>query len=179
MDFTLIKKPFLWAAAAAAMLLPAHLAAQVKVGVVNFQQALLATAEMQKEAGKLEQKFAPRQDQIEKLSNELDEIQKKMQSANEEEAQRLQDEIGIQTEAVGAAMDALLAEASNQLTLALNLLTVLGICLALMGAVFGAWGMNFEVIPISKHRWGFWLVVIMLAVTCTALLVGTKRMGVW
>ena len=69
MDFTLIKKPFLWAAAAAAVLLPAHLAAQVKVGVVNFQQALLATAEMQKEAGKLEQKFAPRQDQIEKLSN--------------------------------------------------------------------------------------------------------------
>lgn len=92
MDCTLFKKPFLWAAAAAAVLLPAQLAAQVKVGVVNFQQALLATAEMQKEAGKLEQKFAPRQDQIEKLSTELEEIQKKMQAADEATAQRLQAE---------------------------------------------------------------------------------------
>jgi len=90
MDFTLIKKPFLWAAVAAAVLLPAQLAAQLKVGVVNFQQALLATAEMQKEAGKLEAKFAPRQDQIEKLSTELEEIQKRMQTADEAEAQKLQ-----------------------------------------------------------------------------------------
>jgi outer membrane protein len=89
MDFTLIKKPFLWAAAAA-VLLPAQLAAQVKVGVVNFQQALLATAEMQKEQDKLQAKFAPRQDQLEKLSADLEDIQKKMQAAPEAEAQRLQ-----------------------------------------------------------------------------------------
>lgn len=96
-----------------------------------------------------------------------------------EEAQRLRDELEMQTEAVGAAMDAHLAEASNQLNQTLNLLTVLGVCLALMGAVFGAWGMNFEVIPIAKHRWGFWLVFAFIAIFCAVLLIGTKVQGVW
>ena len=41
--------------------------AQAKIGVVDFQQALLATADMQKEASKLEQKFKPDQDRLEAL----------------------------------------------------------------------------------------------------------------
>lgn len=64
--------------------------AQAKIGVVDFQQALLATAEMQKEASKLEQKFKPDQDRLEALSQELQGIQSKLQSASAEDAARLQ-----------------------------------------------------------------------------------------
>jgi outer membrane protein len=66
--------------------------AQVKVGVVDFQQALLATADMQKQAGKLEQKFKPDQDRLEALSQELQGIQTKLQNAQGEEAAKLQQE---------------------------------------------------------------------------------------
>jgi magnesium transporter len=96
-----------------------------------------------------------------------------------EEAQRLRDELDLQAEAADDAMDAHLAEASNGLSRTMNLLTVLGVCLAVMGAIFGAWGMNFEVIPIAKHRWGFWLVFALIAVLCGGLLIGTRLQGVW
>jgi outer membrane protein len=66
--------------------------AQLKIGVVDFQEALLATAEMQKEAGKLEQKYKPDQDRLEALSQELQTIQAKLPSVQGEEALRLQQE---------------------------------------------------------------------------------------
>lgn len=66
--------------------------AQVKIGVVDFQQALLATADMQKEASKLEQKYKPEQDRLEALSQELQGIQTKLQSVTGDEALRLQQE---------------------------------------------------------------------------------------
>ena len=66
--------------------------AQVKIAVVDFQQALLATAEMQKRAGELEQKFKPDQDRLEALSSELQDIQVKLQSATPEDGARLQAE---------------------------------------------------------------------------------------
>lgn len=66
--------------------------AQAKIGVVNFQEALLATAEMQKEASKLEQKYKPDQDRLETLSQELQDIQTKLQTAQGDEALRLQQE---------------------------------------------------------------------------------------
>jgi Skp family chaperone for outer membrane proteins len=66
--------------------------AQAKIGIVDFQQALLATAEMQKEASKLEQKYKPDQDKLQALSQELQTIQTKLQSAQGEEAAKLQAE---------------------------------------------------------------------------------------
>lgn len=66
--------------------------AQAKIGVVDFQQALLATAEMQQEASKLEQKYKPDQDRLEALSQELQGIQTKLQSASGEDALRLNQE---------------------------------------------------------------------------------------
>jgi outer membrane protein len=65
-----------------AMLLPASRAvAQTKVAVADFQEALLATAEMQKAGAELEAKFRPRQQELEKLQMELQEIQQKLQNA--------------------------------------------------------------------------------------------------
>ena len=66
--------------------------AQAKIGVVDFQEALLATAEMQKEASKLEQKYKADQDRLEALSQELQGIQTKLQSAQGDDAARLQRE---------------------------------------------------------------------------------------
>ena len=79
---------------AAAMLLTGadRLAAQAKIGVVDFQQALLDTADMQQQAGRLETKFKPRQEALEKLTQELQQIQQQLQSVSNEDAARLQNE---------------------------------------------------------------------------------------
>ena len=66
-------------AALCAVALPQQAAAQTKVAVVDFQTALLNTAEIQKKAAELEAKYKPRQDEIEQLSQELQEIQAKLQ----------------------------------------------------------------------------------------------------
>ncbi len=66
--------------------------AQTKVGVVDFQQALLATADMQKQASGLEQKYKADQDSLQALTDELQQIQAKLQTATGEEAVRLQQE---------------------------------------------------------------------------------------
>jgi outer membrane protein len=54
--------------------------AQVKLGVINTQKALLATSELKKAQLELEAKFKPRQDQMMKLQKELEDIQSQLQS---------------------------------------------------------------------------------------------------
>lgn len=71
---------------------PAVATAQVKIGVVDFQQALIDTAEVQKEAARVEAKFQPRQDEIATLTKELQDLQQKLQSATGEQAAQLQAE---------------------------------------------------------------------------------------
>ncbi len=80
---------FLLAAGAAALLWPAQVIAQTKVAVINFQEALLQTADMKKESAELEAKYKDRQDELEVLGQELQEIQTKLQSAAGQEAQSL------------------------------------------------------------------------------------------
>lgn len=53
--------------------------AQIKVGVIDSQRAILETAEIKKAQAELEAKFKPRQEQIEKLQRELQEINDKLQ----------------------------------------------------------------------------------------------------
>jgi outer membrane protein len=53
--------------------------AQTKVGVINFQRALLGTAEIKKASNDLIAKYKPQQDQVAKLQKELAEIQAKLQ----------------------------------------------------------------------------------------------------
>ncbi len=65
-------------AAAALTLVPA--AAQVKVGIVDFQKAVLGTAEIKKAQTELEARFKPRQDAMQKLQNELQQISAQLQS---------------------------------------------------------------------------------------------------
>lgn len=64
--------------------------AQAKVAVINFQNALLNTADMQKQSTELEAKYKPRQDELQSLSQELEEIQRKLQGATGTELATLQ-----------------------------------------------------------------------------------------
>ena len=84
-------------------------AAQSKVAVVNSQKAILETAEIKKAQVDLEAKFKPRQDQMGRLTKELQDIQTQLQSGKlnqqgeqeltvlgqrkQRELQRLQDDL--------------------------------------------------------------------------------------
>ncbi len=61
-----------------------------RVGVVNFQEALLATDEMQAKSKELEAKYLPRRDNLAKLAQELQDLQEKLQSASGAEALTMQ-----------------------------------------------------------------------------------------
>lgn len=54
--------------------------AQIKVGVLNAQKALLDTEEIKKAQRDLEAKYKPRQDQMAKLDKDLQDIQAQLQS---------------------------------------------------------------------------------------------------
>ena len=84
--------PLLLASAALLWAWPGHVAAQSKVAVINFQEALLSTADMKKESAALETKYKSQQDELNALSAELQEIQTKIQTATGAELARLQGE---------------------------------------------------------------------------------------
>ena len=54
--------------------------AQVKVGVINSQKALIETAELKKAQAAMEVRFKPRQEQIDKLQREIADVQNKLQT---------------------------------------------------------------------------------------------------
>lgn len=54
---------------------------QTKIGVVNFQKAILDTAEIKKASTDLQNKYKPRQDALDKVQRELNDIQTQLQSA--------------------------------------------------------------------------------------------------
>lgn len=63
-----------------ALFLSGPAAAQIKVGVINTQRAVLETAEMKKAAADLEAKYKPQQTDVEKRSKELQQIQDKLEN---------------------------------------------------------------------------------------------------
>ena len=76
----------------AALAAPSALMAQIKIGIIDFRQALEGTAEIKKKADEMQAQFQSRYDQLDKLSQELQEIQGKLQSASGNEALSLQTE---------------------------------------------------------------------------------------
>ncbi len=66
--------------------------AQVKVAIVNFQKAIIDTAEIKKAQADLEAKYKPRTAELEKLQKELQDIQSQIQSGklNQQAEQELQ-----------------------------------------------------------------------------------------
>jgi outer membrane protein len=55
--------------------------AQAKVAVINFQNAVLSTAEMEKALKELQAKFKPRQDALQKGQQELSDIQTQLNAS--------------------------------------------------------------------------------------------------
>jgi len=66
--------------------------AQAKVAIVNFQKAIIETAEIKKAQTDLEAKYKPRTAELEKLQKELQDIQAQVQSGklNQQAEQELQ-----------------------------------------------------------------------------------------
>ena len=60
------------------LVLPA--AAQIKVGVVNLQKALESTAEIKRAEAELKAKFAPRQEDLNKMQLEIQKLQQDMEA---------------------------------------------------------------------------------------------------
>jgi len=54
--------------------------AQLKVAVVNVQQAMLDSDEMKKASADIEAKYKPRQDELQKMNSELQNIQTQLQN---------------------------------------------------------------------------------------------------
>jgi len=83
--------------------------AQLKVAVVNVQQAMVDSDELKKVSADMEAKYKPRQEQLQKLQNDLQSIQQQLQSnkltqqaaadlqlegqRKQREAQRMQDDL--------------------------------------------------------------------------------------
>jgi outer membrane protein len=65
---------------AAGLMLPAQVPAQVKVGIINMQRAVLGTEDIKKASTDMQTKFKPRQDQLDKLQKDMADIQAKLQS---------------------------------------------------------------------------------------------------
>lgn len=87
-----MKRLFFSAIAPIALLgaLAAPAVAQSSMAVLDFQAALTDTAEIKKEAEKLEAKYGPKRQRLESLSQELQDIQAKLQSATGQAALDLQ-----------------------------------------------------------------------------------------
>lgn len=83
---------------------------------------------------------------------------------------RILDVLEIEREMLSSAVEANLTILSNRLNATMKTLTVITVVVALMGAVFGAWGMNFEQIPLSSSPYGFWALFLGTMSFITAML---------
>ncbi|HZT40568.1 MAG TPA: magnesium transporter CorA family protein [Chthonomonadaceae bacterium] len=97
---------------------------------------------------------------------------------------RLLDIVDIQRDMIAGALDAHLAFLSNSLNETMKILTVVGICEAAAGAMFGAWGMNVKGVPfahvtVGGVEIGFWLVCGITTVIIALTLYWLKRRGMW
>lgn len=72
---------------------------------------------------------------------------------------RVLDLIDTQRDLVTSALEASLTIVSNRLNVTMKRLTTISVVAGFAGAVFGAWGMNFPVLPAAESPYGFPLVV--------------------
>jgi outer membrane protein len=66
---------------AAALMAPSMASAQVKVGVVNLQRAITETAEIKKAQNEMELRYKPRQEALDKIQRELNDIETQLQGS--------------------------------------------------------------------------------------------------
>ena len=92
---------------------------------------------------------------------------------------RILDDLDAQRDMASNALEASLAINANRLNKTMKTLAVITVAVAVVGSVFGAYGMNFEALPLSSAPWGFWVVGLgTIGVVVLALLAGW-RLGWW
>ncbi len=72
---------------------------------------------------------------------------------------RINDTLESFREILSGTLDAYLTQVSNRLNVATKGLTVVATLSVPFVVISGMWGMNFDVIPLSGHPWGFWLLL--------------------
>jgi magnesium transporter len=89
------------------------------------------------------------------------------------------DVLETEREMAAGALEASLTVSSNRLNKTMKTLAVITVSVAVVASVFGAYGMNFEVIPLATAPWGFWVVSVgTIASVVVAVLLGRAR-GWW
>jgi magnesium transporter len=92
---------------------------------------------------------------------------------------RILDVVDNEREMVTGALEASLTVTSNRLNRTMKTLAVITVAVAVVSSVFGAYGMNFDEIPLAKAEWGFWAISGgTLALIAAALLAAWWR-GWW
>jgi magnesium transporter len=92
---------------------------------------------------------------------------------------RILDDLDAQRDMASSALEASLAINANRLNKTMKTLAVITVAVAVVGSVFGAYGMNFEALPLASAPWGFWVVGLgTIALVASALLAGW-RVGWW
>lgn len=71
---------------------------------------------------------------------------------------RILDVLDTEREMASGALDASMTISSTRLNKTMKTLAVLTVAVAFVTSVFGAYGMNFDEIPLAKEPWGFWAV---------------------
>jgi magnesium transporter len=83
------------------------------------------------------------------------------------------DVLDAERDRAAGVLDASLAVSSNRLNKTMKTLAVITVAVAVVGSVFGAYGMNFEAIPLAAAPWGFLAVALgTVGLVVLALLIG-------
>lgn len=92
---------------------------------------------------------------------------------------RMLDVLETEREMAAGALEASLTVSSNRLNRTMRTLAVITVSVAVVASVFGAYGMNFEVLPLAHSPWGFWVISLgTIASVVAAILLGRAR-GWW
>jgi len=92
---------------------------------------------------------------------------------------RILDVLETEREMAAGALEASLTVSSNRLNQTIKTLAVITVSVAVVASVFGAYGMNFEVLPLAHSPWGFWGISLgTVASVAAAILLGRAR-GWW
>jgi magnesium transporter len=69
------------------------------------------------------------------------------------------------------------AEAADRTSDVMSLLTLVSVTMLPLGLIAGMWGMNFEVLPFTKHEHGFWVLLGIMVTVAAGLVWVFHRLG--
>ena len=92
---------------------------------------------------------------------------------------RLLDDLDAERDMASGALEASLAINAKRLNKTMKTLEVITVAVAVVASVFGAYGMNFEALPLASSPWGFWVVGLGTIVLVTLALLAGWRLGWW